>query len=232
MAGSHNSAYTIERRPTRPLIADYSLLGGVFRWLRWVIALCVLVLLVDLFCVLVIWADGTESLANVIAVERQILGLESSSSAGRFVDANVTATHDWVFVKTGLEGWLATQRNGVLAAIVDGLWLLFETALLGLQLFAMRVAVLILSLPLFVAVGISAVADGLYGWLMRRTRGGHESGFIYHRAKRAVPIFMLLVWAVYLLPPMPMDPRWVLPPFVIAFAIALRLRVLFFKKHL
>ena len=232
MAGSHNSAYALERRPTRPLISDYSLLGGICRWLRWMFALCVLVLLIDLICVLVIWEDGTETLADVIAAERQILGLDSSSSAGRFVDASVTATHEWVFVKTGLDRWLASQRSGLLAAIVDGLWVLIETALLGLQLFAMRVAVLILSLPLFVAVGASAVADGLYGWLMRRTHGGRESGFIYHRAKRAAPLFMLLVWTVYLLPPTPMDPRWVLPPFVVAFAIALRLRVSFFKKHL
>ena len=232
MAGSQNSAYAIERRRSRPLIADYSLLGGIVRWLRWVLALCVLVLLIDLFCVLIIWDDGAEALADVIAVERQILRLDSSSAAGRYVDASVAVTHEWLFVKTGLERWLASQRSGLLAAIVDGLWVLIETAMLGLQLFAMRIAVLILSLPLFVAVGASAVADGLYGWLMRRTRGGRESGFIYHRAKRAVPIFMLLVWAVYLLPPMPMDPRWVLPPFVVAFAIALRLRVSFFKKHL
>ena len=50
--------------------------------------------------------------------------------------------------------------------------------------------------------------------------------------KARVAAVALLVWAVYLLPPMPMDPRWVLPPFVVAFAIALRLRVSFFKKHL
>ena len=193
MAGSHNSVYGIERRPTRPLIADYSLLGGIFRWLRWVIALCMVVLLIDLVCVLAIWDDRAETLADVIAAERQILGLDSNTSAGRFVYASVAATHDWLFVKTGLERWLASQRSGLLAAIVDGLCVLVETALLVLQLFAMRIAVLILSLPLFVAVGASAVADGMYGWLMRRTRGGREPGFIYHRAKRAVPIFMLLV---------------------------------------
>lgn len=107
-----------------------------------------------------------------------------------------------------------------------------ETAVLGLQLFVTRIVVLVLSLPLFIVVGAAAIADGLYGWLMRRTSGARESGFIYHRAKRAFPAFLLLVWAVYLVPPLQMDPRWVIPPFVVFFAITLRLRVSFFKKYI
>jgi len=229
---SHDNAYAVYPRAGSPLIPEHSVLGGLWRWLRWVAALCILVLLIDLLFVIVIWDDGTQALVGLIATERQILVLDSSTGAGRFVDTTITAAHDWVFVKTGLGNWLTTQRSGLLAALIDGLWVLVETALLGLQLFAMRLAVLILSLPLFVLVGTTAVADGLYGWLMRRTGGGRESGFIYHRAKRAVPVFLLLVWAVYLVPPVPMNPRWVIPPFVVLFAIALRLRVSYFKKYI
>ena len=232
MASSHDNAYALRGPPASPLISEHSGLGALFRWLRWTAALCALVLLIDLLFVVFIWADGAQYLAELLARERQLLGLDSESSAGRFVDATVTVAYDWVFVKTGLGDWLATQRSGLLAAVINGLWVLVETAVLGLQLFAMRVAVLVLSVPLFVVVGVTAVADGLYGWLMRRTRGGRESGFIYHRAKRAVPAFLLLVWVVYLIPPTPMDPRWIMPPFILAFAIALRLRVAFFKKHL
>jgi len=229
---SHDSAYAVYPRAGSPLIPEHSVLGGLWRWLRWVAALCILVLLIDLLFVIVIWDDGTQALVGLIATERQILGLDSSSVAGRFVDATIATAHDWLFVRTGVGNWLTTQRSGLLAALIDGLWVVVETALLGLQLFAMRLAVLILSLPLFVLVGTTAVADGLYGWLMRRTGGGRESGFIYHRAKRAVPVFLLLVWAVYLLPPVPMNPRWVIPPFVVLFAIAIRLRVSFFKKYI
>ena len=232
MASSHGNAYALLDRPASPLIPEHSGLGALFRWLRWIAALCALVLVVDLLFVVLIWEDGAQHMAELLARERQVLGLDSDSSAGRFVDATVTVAYDWVFVRTGLGDWLATQRSGLLAAVINGLWVLVETAVIGLQLFAMRVAVLVLSLPLFVAVGATAVADGLYGWLMRRTRGGRESGFIYHRAKRAVPAFLLLVWVVYLIPPTPMDPRWIMPPFVVAFALALRLRVAFFKKHL
>lgn len=232
MINSSDNAYALPGRSASPLIPEHSLLGAVLRWLRWIAALCALVLLIDLVFVLLVWPDGAQSLGELIAAERRILGLDSSGTAGRFVDATISVAYDWVFVKTGLGDWLALQRSGLLAALINGLWVLVETAVLGLQLFALRVAVLVLSLSLFVAVGITAVADGLYGWLMRRTGGGRESGFIYHRAKRAVPAFMLLVWVVYLVPPIPMDPRWIVPPFVVAFAIALRMRVAFFKKHL
>lgn len=232
MIRSHDNAYAVYPRAGSPLIPEHSVLGGLWRWLRWVAALCVVVLLIDLFFVIVIWDDGTQALVGLVATERQILGVDSSSVAGRFVDTTVTEAHEWVFVKTGLDNWLTTQRSGLLAALIDELWVLVDTALLGLQLFAMRLAVLILSLPLFVLVGTTAVADGLYGWLMRRTGGGRESGFIYHRAKRAVPVFLLLVWAVYVIPPHPIDPRWVIPPFVVLFGIALRLRVSYFKKYI
>lgn len=232
MASSSENAYAFAGRPARPLIPEHSGLGALFRWLRWVAALCALVLVIDLLFVVFVWEDGAHHLTELLAAERQLLGLDSGSSAGRFVDETVTAAYDWVFVKTGLGDWLATQRSGLLAAVINGLWVLVDTAVLGLQLFATRAAVLVLSLPLFVVVAATAVADGLYGWLMRRTRGARESGFIYHRAKRAVPAFLLLVWAVYLIPPIPMDPRWVMPPFIVVFGTALRLRVAFFKKHL
>ena len=97
----------------------------------------------------------------------------------------------------------------------------------------MRLAVLILSLPLFVLVGTTAVADGLYGWLMRRTGGGRESGFIYHpRETGCASVPAAGVGRMYLLPPVPMNPRWAIPPFIVLFAIALRLRVSYFKKHI
>jgi integrating conjugative element membrane protein (TIGR03747 family) len=232
VAGFRDSAYPAYGSSTNPLVHEHSTLGRLFRWLRWLVTLCVLVLVIDLVCVTFIWADGGQALADLLAQEKAALGLRPDSAAGRFVDSAIASAHDWAFVKTGIGAWLSTQRGGLLSAIINGLWVFVETAMLGLQLFALRLSVLVLSLPLFIAVGGTAVADGVYGWLMRRTGGARESGFIYHRAKRTFPMFLLFLWVVYLVPPVPMDPRWVIPPFVILFAITLRLFVAFFKKHL
>lgn len=229
----HNdSVYPLYGASATPLIGEHSTLGAVCRWLRWTATLCALVLAVDVVCVVLIWEDGVRTLERIVMVEKAALGLDSSTAAGRFVDATMASAHEAVFAMTGLGDWLSMQRSGLLSGIVNSLWVVVETAVLGLQLFALRIAVLILSLPLFIAAAAAAVADGVYAWLIRRTGGARESGFIYHRAKRALPAILVVVWAVYLLPPVPMDPRWVLPPFIGLFAITLRLRVAYFKKHI
>ncbi|MEM6483889.1 MAG: DUF4400 domain-containing protein [Pseudomonadota bacterium] len=210
---------------------DRSLLGSTFRVLRWTLGLCVLVLIVDFIFVLFIWQDGTNELARLVESERANMGLPSDRLPGAFVDTVVSTAHDWVFVKTGLTDWISNSQGGILTAFITWCWILIETAYLGLQLFAGRLAVLVLSMPLFLAVGAVAISDGLFGWLQRRTVAGRESGFIYHRAKRAFPVFVVVLWLVYLVPPVEMDPRWIIPPFVVLFAIALRLRVSFFKKY-
>lgn len=215
-----------------PLITEHSALGRFFRLLRWTFTLCALVLVIDLACVTLLWDDGVESLREAVVAERRILGLHANAEASHFIVTSTALAHDWVFVKTGLGDWLATTRKGPLATFINAGWVVVETAVLGLQLFVARLGVLVLSLPLFVTIGGAAVADGFYGWLMRRTSGARESGFIYHRAKRAVPAFLMILWAVYLVPPVPMDPRWAIPPFAVIFAVALRLRVAYFKKYI
>jgi integrating conjugative element membrane protein (TIGR03747 family) len=232
MSYASERPYPLEGMGATPLFGTYSVPGSILRWLRWTVTLCVLVLIVDLVCVMLIWDDGSDTLARLVVKERQQLGLEPGSAAGRTVHAIMALAHEWVFVKTGLEDWIRMQRTGFLQALVNGLWFVIDTAMQGMQLFALRFAVLVLSLPFFLMVAVTAVADGVYGWLMRRSGGARESGFIYHRAKRAFPAIIVLLWLVYLVPPVVMDPRWVLPPFLVLFAIVLRLRVAYFKKHI
>ena len=232
MSVSNQSVYPMYGSNQNPLIGEHTTLGKIMRLVRWVLTLCAAVLAIDFICVIFIWDDGAQTLSDLVIAEREALGLNPESAAGRFVDTAIATAHDWVFVKTGLSEFLSGQRSGFLSAIINGMWALVETAVLGLQLFVARLAVLIVSLPLFIVVGAAAVADGVYGWLMRRTSAGRESGFIYHRAKRAFPAFLFLLWAVYLIPPIQMDPRWVIPPFVVLFGIALRLRVSYFKKYI
>lgn len=158
--------------------------------------------------------------------------LSDDAEADLYLDTSVALAYDWVFLKTGLGDWLSITRKGPTASIINSGWVILETAVIGLELFAARLAILVLSLPLFAALGGAAISDGIYGWLMRRTSGSRESGFVYHRAKRIAPALMIMLWVVYLVPPVPMDPRWVIPPFIVVSAAALQLRVTYFKKHI
>jgi integrating conjugative element membrane protein (TIGR03747 family) len=108
---------------------------------------------------------------------------------------------------------------------------LWGAALAGLQLFSARVAVVVLSAPLMGLLGFAGVADGLLGWFKRRSGGGRESGFVYHRAKRHAGHAALLLGFAYLAPPMFCDPRGTVTTVTLVAALCLRIAAASFKKY-
>jgi len=209
-------------------------------WLgTWFLLITLLVLIVDLFCVFVLWSpDGVWRLETVLHKEVALLGLPQSDI--NFLAGITKSFYDAVFVSTGIDGMMrhaaslpTTDKSQQTALdFTETLRPVIETAMVGLQLFALRMGVLILTLPFLVLVTLAAMADGFVGWFLRRTGGERESGFIYHRAKRSLAWSFLLLWAIYLVPPIPQDPKYLIPPFLLAAGVAARLHVAFFKKFL
>ena len=210
---------------------------GLLWHMKWFVIIALLVLIIDLFCVFVLWSpDGVSRLEQTLHQELDYLELPQSK-----VDILVgvaTSFYDTVFVSTGIDGMmrhaasLPSTTNSTEIEFVETLRPAIETAMIGLQLFALRLGVILLTLPFFAIVVLGAVSDGLLGWYLRRTGGERESGFIYHRAKRALAWSIVGLWVVYLLPPIPMNPKYILPPFLLIAGIATRLQVSFFKKFL
>ena len=58
-----------------------------------------------------------------------------------------------------------------------------QVAMIGTQLFGIRLAGLVTFVPLFVLTYAVAMADGLLQRVIRRATSGHESSSIYHRTK-------------------------------------------------
>ena len=112
-----SSAYTLYGVSEFQQSYDRSLLGTIFRVLRWTVGLCLLVLIVDFIFVLFIWEDGTNELARLVESERANMGLPSDRLPGAFVDRVVHGAHDWVFVKTGLTDWISNSQGGILTVI-------------------------------------------------------------------------------------------------------------------
>ena len=211
---------------------------GLLWLIQWFVIITLLVLVIDIFCVFVLWSpNGIEHLQTVLQQEAALLNL-SPEYMGFLIDI----THRFynaVFVSTGIDG---AMRNAYLAApseqtknmreFYDTFRPLIETAMIGLQLYALRLGVLLLSLPFQVVITVAAMMDGILGWYLRRTSGDRESGFIYHRAKRGLGWSYVLLWALYLLPPVPIDPNHLIPPFLLIAVISTRLQVAYFKKYL
>lgn len=219
-------------------MAEHRRVTGLLWLIQWFVIITLLVLVIDIFCVFVLWSpNGVEHLQAVLQQEAALLNL-SPEHMGFLVEI----THRFynaVFVSTGIDGamrsaYLAppSEQTKNMREFYDTFRPLIETAMLGLQLYALRLGVLLLSLPFQVVITVAAMMDGILGWYLRRTSGDRESGFIYHRAKRSHGWAYVLLCAAYLLPPVPLDPTVHITLFLGLVAVACYLQVVYFKKFL
>lgn len=100
------------------------------------------------------------------------------------------------------------------------------------EVFAVRLAVLIMALPAFVLLGLMGLTDGLVQRDIRRWSGGRESSFVYHWAKKLLYPALILPWILYLAIPSSLHPNLVVLPFAILFALSVRVMASMFKKYL
>lgn len=100
------------------------------------------------------------------------------------------------------------------------------------QLFAVRLAVLILTLPTFILFSVVGLIDGLVRRDLRRWGGGRESSYLYHYAKKSVWRFVLIAAITYLALPISLHPAFILLPFAILFAVSISITASTFKKYL
>jgi len=214
-------------------------LTGIFWYGKWLSLITLLVLVVDLFCVFILWTpNGVWQLQNVLNQEIALLALSQSDI--NFLAGMIQSFYDTVFVSSGIDGMMrhtaslspSDESQQTSTDFTETLRPAIETCMIGLQLFALRIGVLMLALPFLLIITLVAITDGYLAWFLRRTSGGRESGFIYHRAKRSLAASFLLLWAIYLVPPIPMNPIYIIPPFLLAAGITTYLHVAFFKKFL
>ncbi|MDN5869207.1 MAG: TIGR03747 family integrating conjugative element membrane protein [Nitrococcus sp.] len=100
------------------------------------------------------------------------------------------------------------------------------------QVFSVRLAVLVLAMPVFVMFTLVAIVDGLVKRDLRRWGGGRESSFVYHWAKRSALPLLVLTWVIYLALPISLHPSFVVLPFAALFALSVAVTASTFKKYL
>ncbi|MDO8864040.1 TIGR03747 family integrating conjugative element membrane protein [Haliea sp. E1-2-M8] len=100
------------------------------------------------------------------------------------------------------------------------------------QVFALRVAILMLATPVFLLFGTVALVDGLVRRDLRRWGGGRERSSVYHWSKRSALPLLVRAWVVYLALPFSLHPSWVILPFATLFALCIAITANSFKKYL
>ncbi|EEE2764573.1 DUF4400 domain-containing protein [Salmonella enterica] len=99
-------------------------------------------------------------------------------------------------------------------------------------IFLLRLAILLLALPLFALTITIGLIDGLVRRDLRRFSAGHESGFVYHHARRMIGSSQAATGLVWLAVPVFLKPVYVLV--LGAVVVGLTVSILFgaFKKYI
>lgn len=223
--------------------------GALFAPLKWVfyalMLLLVLILaawIVDWIFVFRAWPEGLAQLKSILSED-----LARTASLGgwhneltRFSVGTANFLYEGVFKLTGIHNMGSRFAESASLSIPDTVarntyvanYAAIQVAMTGIQLFGVRLAVVLASLPLFGLAYAVAMADGLVQRAIRSLSGGHESSSIYHRAKYFQISLVSATAALCLLLPLSIDPRWILLPSVTVSALLVRWQWVYYKKYL
>lgn len=242
-------------RPQAPRETPSARPGLIARWLarigtavRWLLLSLVLSIVIEWIGMAFWWPE--EGLVHSRRMlERELSYLEGdyrgsllTPEPARFATELSDRTHYWLFEASRLNragGWLRTAASTSAHPTVAGLRRFYGPLADGIaaagqvvQLFVVRLAILVLATPAFVLFGLVGLIDGLVQRDLRRWGGGRESSYLYHYAKRSVGGFLIAAWVVYLALPVSVDPALVVIPFATLLAGSIRITASQFKKYL
>ncbi|TAG49810.1 MAG: DUF4400 domain-containing protein [Betaproteobacteria bacterium] len=214
----------------------------------------VLTLIVDLT---VAFFAGTTHLQAVLRSDlAYISNIDAKHSDDQYNRSIRTANtlYRWVFVASGVDavgqrysrpeqfdphaadGKSSAQKarqvdDHILAKFYVMSWPAIESAMLGLQIYGVRLGVVFSMVPLAILLFLGAAVDGYVVREIRKHQAARESSDRHNIAIAGIYISILLT-GVYLMIPVSVDPRWVLFPAIAINAWLIWCAVAYFKKYL
>lgn len=124
----------------------------------------------------------------------------------------------------------------------DGLWqsvfspsgvgTYFAAVVHTVKLVLLRLAICVFVLPGFVLVALVAFYDGLVARDIRKYTGGHESSYVFHKAKRWIVPSLMLTVSFYLMLPFSLPPVVIFAPSMVLTGLMIYVATSRFKKFL
>ena len=223
--------------------------GALFAPLRWTFYVLMLLLalilaawIVDWVFAFGVWPDG---LARLQAILREDLA-RTARLGGEYYDVTQFAIrttnvlYEGIFGISGIHDMGSRFASGAALTIPDTIvrntyvanYQAIQVAMVGTQVFGVRLAVLLAFWPLLVLAYAAAMTDGLVQRAIRSAGGGNESANIYHRAKYFQVALMASISALCLLLPVSIDFRGILLPGATLLVLLARYQWAYYKKHL
>ncbi len=164
------------------------------------------------------------------------------SSPSQLALSAATAVYDWTTVKTGFAELHAQLRTPVTATestlrgVLKNVYVRISDYVLAMftliQLFIVRILIVLLTLPAYIIVALAAVVDGLVQRDLRRYGGGREYGLVYHRVKPYLTPMVILPAFIYLSLPLAMHPNLIFVPAAMLFGLTIFITAATFKKYI
>ena len=223
--------------------------GVLFAPLKWffgvllvLLALILAAWIIDWVFVFKVWPDGLERLQGLLNEDlaRATRLWDSYNEFPRFAAATANFLYAMLFKVTGIHDMGARFAEGSALSIPDTIvrdmyiekFDAIQVAMVGTQLFGVRLAALAMTAPMITLVYCVASVDGLAQRAVRRASGGRESASLYHRAKYLQVALLVASGAANLLPTVSIDQRWTWVSTAIVLAILARGQWAYYKKHL
>jgi integrating conjugative element membrane protein (TIGR03747 family) len=198
--------------------------------------------LVDAYFVFHVWAEGIEHLRQLLVhdVERlSVLAARQGWPEG-FVTRSANVLYRLVFEASGMHemGVRFSQGQGlsILDSVVRGFYLRhaegIEVAMVAVQLFGARLALLAMASPLLLLMYAVGAVQGIVYRRIRTACGGRESASLYHRAKHGLVVTLAVATLLVLMLPVTVDPRTGLVVFAGLVALGATVQWRFYKKAL
>lgn len=142
--------------------------------------------------------------------------------------------YEYLFQKTGIENYIVKGKRQRVKKdpIFNSIEKYVLSAMYITQVFAIRLAIMILAIPAFLIVAAIASVEGLVSRDIRKWELGREHSALYHYAKRIVPFLFIAPWVIYLAIPYSVHPNAIILPFIILFGIAIGMVTYLFKKYI
>jgi integrating conjugative element membrane protein (TIGR03747 family) len=226
-AGRNSAAPPVNRGPVG------TLLHGLLGFALWLALGLFGNILIEWLCMGVIWPEqGTARSEKLLAAEIGYLGQDLQDSLltdhpAVFAVAMAKQLNQLLFEKTGVVKAIAftgqpkyrqarpggTRFSHLLGQFFRAAHDYLIAAMVSTQVYALRLSVLCLSVPVFVLAGLVGAIDGIVQRDLNRWRGGRELGQRYHLAKSFIAPALTLPWIVYLAWPTTIHPYVIILPF-------------------
>ncbi|AIZ79104.1 MULTISPECIES: TIGR03747 family integrating conjugative element membrane protein [Pasteurellaceae] len=175
---------------------------------------------------------------NMMLTEMQWLSDDFTQSIFTHSSADLATNiignmHHWVFVETGIQGWLANPGSNQWEQLIYHYGRAYiESLIYVFIIFLIRLIIIVFTSPLFLFAGAAGLTEGLMMRDIRKFGAGRESAFIYHHARRYVMPLMITSWVVYLSLPFSIHPNIILVPSALLFGLVICITCATFKKFL